>query len=345
MAEDLYQTLGVSREAKKTELQKAYRKLARKYHPDMNPDNKAAQEKFKRVQEAYEVLSDEQKRAAYDRYGSDFEKIRGGYQPGAGGAGGAGDPSFDGLDLEQIFGAAGRGGRGGGGAGFENGFNDFFEQILGGGATRGGPRGGGFPRSGSPGTGGRPAPSPPQQGQNIRYDLSIAFEKAVLGGKAEFYPTGTGKTEKLSVTIPAGVDEGAKIRLRGQGQQVPGGEPGDFILVVHIDEHPFYQRVGRNLELSLPITIGEAAIGAKVDVPTPKGTVTLSVPPGSRSGKRLRLKGQGIQYAAGSKHDGPGDLIVELQIQLPPSLTERATELIQEFEAEQPFAPREGLKF
>ena len=333
MAEDLYQTLGVSRDADKSELQKAYRKLARKYHPDMNPDDKAAQEKFKRVQEAYEVLSDEDKRAAYDRYGSDFEKIRGGYRPGAGGSGG---PSFDGLDMEQIFGAAGRGGGGGGGGpGFENGFNDFFEQILGGGAGGGG----GSPFGGR--GGGRAQAAPPQRGSNTRYELAIPFEKSVLGGQAEFYPTGTGKNEKLSVTIPAGVEDGAKIRLRGQGQQVAGGESGDLILIIKIDDHPIFQRTGRNLEVMLPITVLEAATGSKVDVPTPKGTVTLSIPAGSRSGKRLRLKGQGIPFASG----GPGDLIAELQIQLPEDLTEPAIELIQQLDAAQEFEPRAELKF
>ncbi|EMI45819.1 DnaJ C-terminal domain-containing protein [Rhodopirellula sp. SWK7] len=327
MAEDLYQTLGVSRDADKSDLQKAYRKLARKYHPDMNPDDKAAQEKFKRVQEAYEVLGDEQKRAAYDRYGPDFEKIRGGYQPGASGSGGG--PTFDGLDMEEIFRAAGRGG-GGGGGGFENGFNDFFEQILGGGAGFGG-RGGGRAAQ----------QAPPQRGSNIRYELSIPFEKAVLGGKAEFYPTGTGKNEKLSVTIPAGVDDGAKIRLREQGQAVPGGTPGDLILTIKIDSHPFFERKGKNLELKLPITIGEAAMGAKVDVPTPKGTVTLSIPPRSRSGKRLRLKGQGVQSAKGD----PGDMIVELLIQLPDEISDEGVELLKQFESQNAFEPRAGLKF
>lgn len=333
MAEDLYQTLGVSRDADKPDLQKAYRKLARKYHPDMNPDDKAAQEKFKRVQEAYEVLGDEQKRAAYDRYGADFEKIRGGYPQGSRGSGGGADPSFDGLDLEQIFGAAGRQGGGGAGGGFENGFNDFFEQILGGGAGFGGRGGGAAGRS--------RAPAPPQRGANVRYELSIPFEKAVLGGKAEFYPTGTGKNEKLSVTIPAGVEEGAKIRLRDQGQAGPGGTPGDLILVIKIDPHPSFQRSGKNLELDLPITVGEATSGAKVDVPTPKGTVTLSIPPRSRSGKRLRLKGHGVQSANGE----PGDLIVELQIQLPDTMSDAAVELLKKFESEQTFEPRSGLSF
>ncbi len=333
MAEDLYQTLGVSRDADKSDLQKSYRKLARKYHPDMNPDDKAAQEKFKRVQEAYEVLGDEQKRAAYDRYGADFEKIRGGYPPEAGGPSGGAGPSFDGLDLEQIFGAAGRQGGGGGGPGFENGFNDFFEQILGGGAGMGG--------RGSGGPGRSRTAAPPQRGANVRYELSIPFQKAVLGGKAEFYPTGTGKNEKLSVTIPAGVEDGAKIRLRKQGQPSPGGTPGDLILIIRIDPHRDFERKGKNLELELPITVGEAAMGAKVDVPTPKGTVTLSIPPRSRSGKRLRLKGHGVQVAKGD----PGDLIVELQIQLPDSMTDSAVELLQQFEKEQSFEPRSELVF
>ncbi|TWT64805.1 DnaJ C-terminal domain-containing protein [Allorhodopirellula solitaria] len=329
MAEDLYQTLGVSRDADKSDLQKSYRKLARKYHPDMNPDDKAAQEKFKRVQEAYEVLGDEDKRAAYDRYGADFEKIRGGYPPGAGGGGGGGGagPSFDGLDLEQIFGAAGRQGGGDAGGGFENGFNDFFEQILGGGAAPGGGR--------------HRTAAPPQRGSNVRYELAIPFEKAVLGGKAEFYPTGTGKHEKLSVTIPAGVEDGAKIRLREQGQSSPGGTPGDLILIIQIDSHPYFERKGKNLELDLPITVGEAAMGTKADVPTPKGTVTLSIPPRSRSGKRLRLKGLGVQSAKGA----PGDLIVELQIQLPDDMSDAAVELLKQFESEQSFEPRSGLKF
>ncbi|MCM2374007.1 hypothetical protein NB063_25610 [Rhodopirellula sp. ICT_H3.1] len=163
----------------------------------------------------------------------------------------------------------------------------------------------------------------------------------MLGGKAEFYPTGTGKNEKLSVTIPAGVDDGAKIRLREQGQVVPGGSPGDLILTIKIDQHPFFERKGKNLELELPITIGEAVMGAKVDVPTPKGTVTLSVPPRSQSGKRLRVKGHGVQSASGT----PGDLIVELMIQLPSEISDSAIELIKQLESETAFKPRENLKF
>lgn len=324
VAEDLYQTLGVSREADKDDLQKAYRKLARKYHPDMNPDNKEAHERFKRVQEAYDVLSDPDKRAAYDRYGADFEKIRGGggFQPGSGGA------SFDGLDLDQIFGA--RGGSGGG-AGFENGFHDFFEQILGGRA----------PGGGTATAGGRAQPRAPQRGQNIRHELSIPFEKAVLGGQAEFYLTRQGQPEKLAVTIPPGVETGSKIRLRGQGHPSPAGENGDLILVIQVDSHPYYKLDGRNLELKLPVTVMEAALGAKVDVPTPHGTIGLTIPAGSNSGRRLRLKGLGIKPQSGS----PGDLLVELQTCLPDAMSEEAADVLRQWDAACPMQPRSELQW
>lgn len=326
MAEDLYQVLGVDRSVGKEDLQKAYRKQARKYHPDINPDDKSAQEKFKRVQEAYDVLSDGQKRAAYDRYGADFEKVRGGggFKPGAGGA------SFDGLDLEQIFGAAGRGG-GGRSPGFENGFSDFFEQILGGGGGGRGGGSGGFP-------GGRAAP--PARGANIRHELSIAFRTAILGGKAEFYLARGGKQEKLSVSIPVGVQDGAKIRLRSQGQP-SAGTPGDLILIIRVDDHPYCKRNGNHLELKLPITVAEAVRGAKIDLPTPRGTITLSVPAGSSGGKRLRLKGQGVAPENGT----PGDLLVELQIKLPESIDEASVALIEQFDAANPLSPRDALTF
>ncbi|MEM9365816.1 MAG: J domain-containing protein [Planctomycetota bacterium] len=322
MAEDLYQTLGVSRQADKDDLQKAYRKLARKYHPDMNPDNKEAQDRFKRVQEAYDVLNDPEKRAAYDRYGADFEKIRGGgrVHPGAGGA------SFDGLDLDQIF-----GGRGGGGGGFENGFHDFFEQILGGRAS-----GGAAATAGN-----RAQARAPQRGENIRHELSIPFQKAVLGGQAEFYLTRRGQPEKLAVTIPPGVETGSKIRLRGQGHPAAGGDDGDLILSIQVDSHPHYEMKGKNLKLQLPVTVLEAALGAKVDVPTPHGTISLSVPPGSDGGRRLRLKGLGVKPKTGS----PGDLLVELSITLPDAMSDDAVELLKKWDASCPAEPRAALQW
>jgi len=288
MAEDLYQTLGVDRNASKEDIQKSYRKLARKYHPDLNQDDNKAQEKFKRVQEAYDVLSDEEKRAAYNRYGSDFEKIRsGGFNPGT-----AGGASFEGLDLEQIFGGRG----GGGGAGFENGFSDFFEQMTGG---RGGTRGPG-PRGGAR----RAAPTP---GENIRHEIQIPLQKAMTGGATEFYVRSASASPKLSVNIPQGIESGTKMRLRGKGEpSASGGPAGDLILVVNVTEHPLFKRAGRNLELTLPVTLKEAALGTKIDVPTPNSTISLSIPPCSSSGRKLRIKGQGVPDPNGTA----GDLIV-----------------------------------
>ncbi|TWT89420.1 Curved DNA-binding protein [Stieleria varia] len=321
VAEDLYQTLGVGRDATLDEIKKAHRKLAIKYHPDKNPNDKA-HDKFKRIQEAYDVLSDEEKRAAYDRYGADFEKIRGGgFHPGAGGA------SFDGLDLEQIFGGRSGGGAGGG---FEGGFSDFFEQILG-------------QQRGGAGAGRARRPAPPAKGGNLRHELELPLETAVRGGKTEFYISrGSGSQEKIAVTIPPGIENGAKIRLRNQGgPSLNGGEAGDLILLIKVSPHPHFRRIGKNLELTLPISVAEAVLGASIDVPTPSGTVTLNIPAASSSGKKLRLKGQGVKQSDGTA----GDLIVTLQIQLPDSIDEASAELIKQFDEANQVALREGLHF
>ena len=325
MAEDLYQTLGVKRDASKDEIRKAHRKLALKYHPDKNPGDDA-QNRFKRIQEAYDVLSDDDKRAAYDRYGADFEKVRGGGYPG-GAPGG-----FDGLDLEQIFGRGGGGGahpQGGGGFNFEGGFGDFFEQILGGGGQAG-RAGGGRTRTARQ--------AAPQKGANVRHELELPLELAVRGGETEFYLN----DEKLAVTIPQGVAEGAKMRLREQGGVSPnGGKRGDLILVIKTSPHPFFRRNGKNLELTLPISISEAVMGTSVDVPTPNGEVTLAVPAGTSSGRKLRLKGQGVETKSGDS----GDLIVQIQIKVPESIDDESRALLEKFAAANPQSLRENLTF
>jgi DnaJ-class molecular chaperone len=320
MPEDLYQTLGVSRQADQEEIQKAYRKMARKYHPDMNPNDDKAQEKFKRVQEAYDVLSDPEKREAYNRYGSDFEKIRsGGFRPGS-----AGGASFEGLDLEQIF-----GGRGSGGGGFQNGFNDFFERLMRGGGRAGERRS-------------QPYEASPEPGESIRYDLHIPLAKSITGGPHEFHLPSASGGQKISVQIPAGVEPGAKMRLRGKGYPSPsGGPPGDLILVIRVDDHPSIKRNGKNLELVLPVTLREAALGAKVEVPTPKGSIALSIPPASSGGRRLRVKGMGIDDGKGPS----GDLFVELQIVLPDKISDKARDWIEQFDKEHPLNPRSSLQW
>ena len=317
MAEDLYQTLGVNRDASKDDIKKAHRRLALKYHPDKNPDDEVAREKFKRIQEAYDVLSDDEKRSAYDRYGADFERIRGtGYQPGAGG--------FDGLDLDQIFGG---GGGAAGSAQFE-GFGDFFEQLMGGGA----PRGRGGPRTR------RQPQAGPQPGANVRHELELPLVTAVNGGDIEFYLN----DQKLGVSIPPGVDTGSKIRLRGRGQPSPNGGPqGDLILLLKISDHPHFRRNGKNLELPLRVSLAEAVLGTKVDIPTPSGTVSLAIPAGSSSGRRLRLKGQGVKQRDGSA----GDLFVVLQIELPETIDDESRELIKQFDQRNPMNLRDEIVF
>jgi len=323
MSEDLYQTLGVNRQSDKDEIQKAYRKLARKYHPDMNLNDDKARDKFKRVQEAYDVLSDPEKRAAYDRYGADFEKIRSsGFNPAAAGAGGA---SFEGLDLEQIFGGA----RGGGG--FQNGFSDFFEQLMGAGAAGGGRPGGGARRTRA---------AQPTPGENIRYELRIPLKKSLVGGQHEFYLPGDGGRQKIAISVPPGIESGSKMRLRGKGYaSASGGPAGDLILVILVDDHPLIRRQGNNLMVTLPVTFSEATLGAKVEVPTPKGTLMVTVPAGSSGGRRLRLKGQGIATATGPA----GDILIELQIALPDKIEEAAKTLIEQFDQMHPMTPRTQL--
>ena len=281
MAKDYYALLGVKRSASDDEIHKAYRELARKYHPDLNPDDKAAQQKFKDIQQAHDVLSDPEKRRAYDQFGPEFERAGG--HPFAGGGGPGGGAAFD---FEQLF----------GGAGGMN-FGDFFQQM------------GGGP---SPGGGSR-RQQRPSKGQDLTAELTVPFNTAVLGGEASISMRRGGKSDSITVKIPPGMESGKKMRLRGQGEQGHGGKPGDLIVEVTVAPHPFFRRRGQNLELTLPVSIGEAMSGATIDIPTPGGTVSLKIPAGSSSGRRLRVKGQGVQSKSGS----PGDLFVELQIKLP----------------------------
>ena len=210
----------------------------------------------------------------------------------------------------------------GGGQTQFDGFSDFFEQMMGGGR----------------GSGGHQRQSPPQKGGNTRHELEIPLQTAVQGGKTEFYLN----NEKLSVNIPAGVETGSKIRLRDRGQPSPNGGPsGDLILLIKVSDHPHFRRSGRNLELNLPVSIGEALLGSKIDIPTPSGTVALSIPANSSSGRRLRLKGQGVKQRDGSS----GDLYVVLQIEVPKATDEESQKLIEQFETQNPLALREGLLF
>jgi DnaJ-class molecular chaperone len=292
MAEDHYQTLGVPRTASAEDIRKAYRELARKYHPDLHPDDDAAKEKFKRVQTAFDVLNDQSKREMYDRYGSSFEGVGAG-GPGGGWAGGGRGPFAGGgfgggeIDLESLFGGAG-------------GFADMF-RGAGGGAGKA-PRG--------------RRRQPQAAGGDVTARIEIPFALAIAGGKTDVRVDRDGKAETISVTIPQGLPDGARMRLRGQGLPGSGGGPaGDLLLEVGVAAHPVFSRDGDTLEVMLPVTLAEAIEGAKVDVPTPWGTIALRIPPRTSGGRKLRAAGMGVRHANGAK----GDLIAEVQIMLPES--------------------------
>lgn len=307
MADDYYKVLNVSKSASADEIQKSYRRLARKYHPDLHVDKderekEAAKQQFQKIQQAYDVLSDPKKRQMYDQMGPDFQNMGGG-NPFGGGAG----PQ---VDFSQIFGA---GGPGGGGGGFE----DLLRQFGMGGASRGG----GGPRRG---------PTPPARGADIEQKITIPFATSIMGGQHQLsLQRNPGKVDKINITIPPGIESEKKIRLRGQGHVGFDGAPrGDLLVLVKVAPHPTFTRSGLNLSVTLPITISEAAKGAKIDLPTPHGTITVTVPPGSSSGKALRLKGMGVKT-----RDRKGDLIATLQIVLPEELTQAEIEMLEKVDA------------
>jgi molecular chaperone DnaJ len=353
---DYYEVLGVQRNASDEEIKKAYRKFALKYHPDKNPGDHTAEERFKEVGEAYEVLSDSQKRAAYDQYGHDaFDGRR-----RAGGRGGFHDP-FD--IFREAF---------GGGS-----VEDIFEQFFGGG-------------------GGRRDPTGPQRGANLRYDLELEFEEAAHGCQKEVSLTkletceachGTGgqpdarrqtcslchgrgqvlssrgifsiaqtcprcegagrtldkpchkcrgagrvdRTTKKTIRIPPGVDTGTQLRSTGDGEAgVRGGPPGDLFVVLHVKPHALFHREGDDLLFEMPISFVQAALGAEVEVPTLNGKTTLHLPPGTQTGQVFRLKGKGIKNAQGY---GWGDLHVRVMVEVPAHLNAAQRAKLEEFAA------------
>jgi DnaJ-class molecular chaperone len=293
---DLYEQLGVKRGASEAEIKKAYRKLAKELHPDRNKDNPPAAARFSKVTQAYDILTDKDKRARYDRGEIDEDgnpKAPFGYGAGPGGGGSAGG-GFGGFP--------GGGGPGGApfGAGEEVDLSDLFDGLFGGQQQR---RGGGF--------GGFGRRAPPQKGADIAYRLPVSFEDAAALREQRVTLQG-GKT--VSIKLPKGVEEGTKIRLAGQGLPGPGGS-GDAIITISIKPHPFFHRDGGNIRLDLPVTLDEALLGAKVKVPTVDGPVMLSVPKGSSSGKTLRLKGKGFTGKNGER----GDQLVTLMVDLPPN--------------------------
>ena len=301
MAGDPYGELGVSRTASADDIRKAFRKLAKKHHPDVNPGNKASEEKFKRASSAFDLLGDVEKRRRFDAGEIDAdgrEVMRGfsgnpfGQGPGGpGGQGGFRSAEFDNVDLNEILG----------------------EMFGRGGGARGG---GGFPSRGS----------------DVRARMEVSLEDAIRGGKTRI---GFSDGRTVDVTIPKGAVDGQVLRLRGQGAPGRSG-PGDALIELALRPHPIFRREGDALVFDLPVSVPDAVLGGKIEAPTPDGPVTLSVPKGSNSGATLRLKGKGLPTGKGAR----GDLLARLVVTLPEPPDPALEKFAEEWGRERPYSPR-----
>ena len=302
---DYYQVLGVPRSASAEDISKAFKKLAREHHPDLNAGNAGAEEKFKEVNEAYEVLKDPEKRKLYDRLGPDWQH----------GQQFQGAPGFENFRFNFS---------GGNGA---SGFSDFFEMVFGQAAGKQGGFGpdpfGGFAARG-------------RRGRDSEAEFAVSLEDAVKGGRKTFSLTGPNGERTLEVNIPSGIREGAKLRLVGQGNPAPsGGMPGDLFLRIRFAPHPHFHVDENDLLYELPLTPWEAALGAKARIPTLEGEVELTIPPNSSSGRKFRLRGKGLGVGAGR-----GDLFAGVRIVLPEESTDKERKLWEELAAASAFQPR-----
>ena len=318
---DFYKTLGVSKDASDAEIKKAYRKLARKYHPDANPGDAKAEEKFKEIGQAHQVLSDKESRAQYDQVRAMGGGAR--FSAGSGGPGGAAGGGFEDV-FSDLFGGGGRTRTRttyGGGADVPP---DLADLLGGFGGGYGGGFGGGY--------------SPPVKGGDIKSSTTLSFTEAIDGASVKLNMPG-GKP--LTVRTPIGVKDGQKIRLAGKGKASPnGGEPGDVILTVHVKPHPVFTRDGDNLRMDLPVSFDEAALGAEVKVPTLGGMpVKVKVAPGTPSGRTLRVRGKGVKTKKGT-----GDLLATVEIVAPKNLSKEAKAAVEAFKsATEGEDPRDGL--
>ncbi len=381
--EDYYKTLGVKRDAKPEEIKKAYRRLARKYHPDVNPGDKSSEERFKLITEAHDVLSDEKKRKVYDRFGQYSDNLAEAAEQGRAGTGGGAGFDFTGFDWGNATGGTGTGG---------SSFRDIFSDLFGsgGGATR---------------TEREPPRPQPQRGADIEMPLALSFEEAVTGmttnisvnrseqcsrcngagdtgGTPTVCPTcsgtgqvqraggrlkfaqecpdcgGTGrrrppcpvchgkgtvpKTESVKVRIPAGVDTGSRVRVPGKGQGGRLGAPaGDLFIITNVGNHPHFKRKGDNIYVTVPLTVPEAALGAKIEVPTVEGKAQLRIPPGTQSGQKFRLRERGVPSLRNPQ--ARGDQFVEVQVTLPKVLSEETKDLLKRYALMNPENPRVAM--
>lgn len=339
---DYYKILGVSRTASDEEIRKAFRKLARKYHPDMNKNNKEAEEKFKEINEAYEVLGDAEKRNKYDTLGANWKAGMDFTPP----------PGWENIRMHQGPGGAFHFEDLGGGAG---GFSDFFRILFGGGSPFGGARVnggegfgvdlddllGGRAAGGGRRGGGRRSPGfshAPQRGEDAESEITLSLEEVYRGTRKRIMlRQSDGSTRSIDVSIPAGVGEGSKIRLAGQGEPGLGSaQAGDLFLRVHIAPHPRFRVEGHDLHTELALAPWEATLGARVQVETLDGMVEMTVPAATASGKRMRLRGKGLPRRDGER----GDQYVSIRIVPPPSLTEDERRLVEQWAKTSRFTPR-----
>lgn len=309
MDKDYYSALGVGKKVPESEIKKAYRKLAQRYHPDANPGDKKAEEKFKEISEAYDVLSDREKRKQYDQL---REMLQAGFSPFGAGRGSRGvRVSFE--DLGDLFTRFGGGREGAGG------FEDLFGSIFG---ERGG--------------------RAPQRGADLETEARLSFEEALNGTTVSLNVRDpqTGRSRTVKARIPAGVKDGARIRLAGKGAAGPGGgSPGDLYVKVSVTPHRLFGRRNSDLTLRLPVTFVEAALGAEVEVPTFNGrTVKLKIPAGTPSGKTFRIRGKGAPIE-GRK----GDLLVTVEVAVPSRLSKESRELLKRFAETEKQSPRDHL--
>lgn len=317
---DFYEILGIPRSAAEKEIKKAYRRLARKYHPDVNPGDKTAEAKFKEVSEAYDILSDPKKKDLYDRFG--HQAFEAGFSEGGpGGLGRAGQGartrSFRSKDGVFHFESSGQG--------FDY---DMFRDIFG---------------DAMPGEGFRQRGPVPRHGEDLVHEIEIGLEDAIYGTSLQLSIRRGDRTETISVKIPPGADNGSRIRVAGKGEEgIAGGSAGDLYIVTQVRPHPFFERKGNDLYCTIPVTAVEAALGAKIEVPTAGGLVTLTLPPGTQSGQKLRLKGKGVPSMKGG---APGDQYVVISITVPRKLDGRTEELFREIGRLHPEDPRRDISF
>ncbi|VAW36725.1 Chaperone protein DnaJ [hydrothermal vent metagenome] len=306
---DFYEILGVKKDASAGEIKKAYRKLAKKYHPDINPNNKRAEAHFKEVNEAYDVLSDKDKRRDYDT---------GGNNPFGGGAPGGGGPGAHppgagrgGVDYSEF--ASGS---------MEDVFGDLFGRK--GGRDRG--------------------PQPPARGRDIEHVVRIDFQHALNGTEVELTLRKDNGTERIKVKIPPGSGDGARIRVIGRGGPGRrGGPAGDLYIKSHLKEHPYFKRTVNDIYLDVPVTIKEATLGATIEVPTIDGVNTkIKIAPGTQSGTKLRIKGKGVPKAPGTGH-GRGNQYIEIRVVVPSKVNKETKRLLEELDKINPYEPRHKL--